>query len=411
MSKKKKIIFISLIVVFAALFLIWHFYFSDNNGNTVIHGKVIAEASGNKNSSKNKIVNVPKNKKSINNKNSLKQKYVLVKILNGDYKGKVLKLENLINEKTSHETLTKKGDEVLVNIDEDSKGNITSAYIYDVVRYKFIYELIIIFIILLGIVGGKKGIKSVIALGITGFAVLKIMVPLILHGFNPTIVSIVICIGVSTINLLIISGKNKKTLAAILGTWGGVILSALIAEFSILSLNLAGLTDEEEQMVIYISQNVSFNFSGLLFAGILMGALGAVMDVSMSIASSINEINDKQSDASIKDLIKSGMNIGKDIMGTMANTLILAYVGGAMYAIIWISSYDLPLYRIINQDVIASEIIKSLAGSIGLIFTIPLTAICSAIIFKRERDKPDNGKNSAIEGNNSIIEGEKSIKE
>lgn len=340
---------------------------------------------------------MPENKKSKKNKNSLNRTYVLVKILNGDYKGKVIKLENLVNEKTAHETLTKKGDEVLINIDEDSKGNISSAYIYDVVRYKFIFGLVAVFIILLSVVGGKKGVKSVIALAITAVAVLKIMIPLIIAGFNPTIVSIVICIVVSTINLIIISGKNKKTLAAIIGTSGGLILSALIATFSIITLRLSGLTDEEEQMVIYITQNTSFNFSGLLFAGILMGALGAVMDIGMSIASSINELHETNDKATVMELVKSGMNVGRDMMGTMANTLILAYAGGAMYVMIWISSYDLPLYRIINQDVIASELVKTLAGSIGLIFTIPLTAFCSAMILKREKVKVNSKENMLVE--------------
>ncbi|KHD38787.1 membrane protein [Clostridium acetobutylicum] len=396
------IIWSTVAAIFIAVLLVWHFYFSDDNkSDLVIHGKVIQELSSNskknKNTSKANVINVPENKKSKKNKNSLNRTYVLVKILNGDYKGKVIKLENLVNEKTAHETLTKKGDEVLINIDEDSKGNISSAYIYDVVRYKFIFGLVAAFIILLSVVGGKKGVKSVIALAITAVAVLKIMIPLIIAGFNPTIVSIVICIVVSTINLIIISGKNKKTLAAIIGTSGGLILSALIATFSIITLRLSGLTDEEEQMVIYITQNTSFNFSGLLFAGILMGALGAVMDIGMSIASSINELHETNEKATVMELVKSGMNVGRDMMGTMANTLILAYAGGAMYVMIWISSYDLPLYRIINQDVIASELVKTLAGSIGLIFTIPLTAFCSAMILKREKVKVNSKENMLVE--------------
>ncbi|URZ00031.1 YibE/F family protein [Clostridium felsineum] len=400
MTKKKIIIWSVAIAIFIALISIWHFCLSDNNkSDTVIHGRVIQELAANskKNTTKKNVINVPENKKSKKNKNSLNRSYVLVKILNGDYKGKVIRLENLVNEKTAHETLTKKGDEVLINIDEDSKGNISSAYIYDVVRYKFVYGLMIAFVILLCAVGGKKGIKSVTALAITAFAVLKVMIPLIIAGFNPTVVSIVICIIVSTINLIIISGKNKKTLAAIIGTSGGLILSALIATFSILTLRLSGLTDEEEQMIIYISQNTSFNFSGLLFAGILMGALGAVMDIGMSIASSINELHETHKEATVIELIKSGMNVGRDMMGTMANTLILAYAGGAMYVMIWISSYDLPIYRIINQDVIASELVKTLAGSIGLIFTIPLTAVCSAMILKKEKIKIKSEHNSTIE--------------
>ncbi|MFL0250783.1 YibE/F family protein [Clostridium neuense] len=359
--------------------MVFHFLFNSSQDNLEIHGKIIKEINNNNTSSK------LNEKDSKNKKTTLSRNYVMVKILNGDHKGETIKLDNLVNDKTSHQSFTKKGDEVLINISEDKNGHIKSgSYIYDVVRYKFIYVLVIVFVLLIALIGGMKGIKSIIGIAITGFAVLKIMLPLIMAGFDPIVVSVFICIGVSILNLLIISGKNKKTLAAIVGTCGGVIIAGVIAAVCISALRLSGLTDEEEQNIIYIAQNVNFNFSGLFFAGVLMGALGAVMDISMSIASSINEIN-QQKEMSMVDLIKSGMNVGKDIMGTMANTLILAYAGGAMYIMIWISSYDLPFHRILNQDVIASEAVKSLAGSIGLIFTIPLTAIFSSFIFKREK--------------------------
>lgn len=388
---KKEIKYLIGILILIVLFAAFHFLFGNSQDDTEIHGKVIQEinyagSSNNKSSTDN----------SKNSKTTLARNYVIVKILNGDHKGETIKLDNLVNDKTSHQSLVKKGDEVLISISEDSKGHIKSgSYIYDVVRYKFVYMLAIIFVVLIGIVGGIKGVKSIIGLLITGFAVLKIMLPLILAGFDPMIVSIFICVGVSILNLLIISGKNKKTFAAIIGTCGGVLVAGLIAYISISALRLFGLTDEEEQNIIYIAQNVQFNFSGLLFAGVLMGALGAVMDISMSIASAINEMNE-QKEMSMLELIKSGMNVGKDIMGTMANTLILAYAGGAMYIMIWISSYDLPFHRILNQDVIASEAVKSLAGSIGLMFTIPLTAIFSSFILKREK-KCDEKCNETIE--------------
>jgi uncharacterized membrane protein len=118
-----------------------------------------------------------------------------------------------------------------------------------------------------------------------------------------------------------------------------------------------------------------------------MGALGAVMDVSMSIASAMQEIKEAKPDMNRKELIKSGMNVGKDIMGTMANTLILAYAGGAMYVMIMIAAYTKSFSTAINQDIIAAEILKALAGSIGLIFAIPITAIASAILITKYTQK------------------------
>lgn len=287
-----------------------------------------------------KIIEVENNK---GEKRQLSRSKVKVKILNGKYKDKVIDMDNLVSDKTYHETYAKKGNEVLINIEEDNKDNIKKAYIYEVVRYKYLKGIIILFLVLLSLLGGMQGIRSVLALLITTYSVLKILIPLIMSGFNPVLVSIIICIGVSILNLLIISGKNKKSLAAIIGTLGGVMVAGIIALISSNILQVIGLTDEEAQMLIYITGNPKFNFRGLLFSGILMGALGAVMDISMSIASSMKEVKINNPEISKRQLVKAGFNVGRDIMGTMANTLILAYAGGAMYTLLLISSYKLPL--------------------------------------------------------------------
>ncbi|AGK98004.1 YibE/F family protein [Clostridium pasteurianum] len=369
-KNKKNIIIGIILILIAVCFFSYKNFVANEDDNQPVHGVVISENS-----------NTSSSQQTQKNSKSMESSKVQVKITSGSHKGTVLSLDNLVNDKTFDETLAHKGSEVLVNIDENDNGSIKSAYIYEVVRYKYIYILLFVFVGLLAIIGGKKGIKSIAALLLTGVVILKILIPLIISGFNPIVVSIILCISVSILNLLIISGKNKKTLAAIIGTVGGVIIAAIIGISMSTILRLTGLTDDELQMLIYISQNTSFDFRGLLFSGILMGALGAVMDVSMSIASAVNEIKENNKEISTKELIKSGMNVGRDIMGTMANTLILAYVGGSMYILMLVSSYNLPMSRILDQDVIASEVLKSLAGSIGLIFTIPITAAASAWLF------------------------------
>lgn len=344
--------------------------------NKPIHGKVIKiEANGDKNSQRFSNVDV--------------------KIISGNLKGKTITVQNFVggkikDEDSSTQSFVKVGDEVLINVDKyDKKGNVEKAYIYEIVRYKYLYKLGIFFILLLIIIGGKKGFKSVITLAITGFMVLKVLIPLVIQGFNPITVSSLICMFVIVVNLIIIGGKNEKTLAAIIGTSGGVLIAGAIAIFSNSIIRVNGLTDDQMQSIIYTAQNSNFNFQGLLFAGIIMGALGAVMDVSISIASSVKEIEEVKPDITVRELIKSGMNVGKDIMGTMANTLILAYVGGAMYIMIMISSYSYgtSIATAVDQDIIASEILKALAGSIGLIFAIPITTAVSALLVKRHREK------------------------
>ncbi|MDD3224656.1 MAG: YibE/F family protein [Clostridium sp.] len=387
MDKKKKIILgvLGFILVIAIFFINNYINSNSNDDNEPIHGKIISE---NIKTSKKETSN--KKTKAKNNKNSMKSKKVAVKITTGDHKGQIIYVDNLINDKTYDETTAHTGDDVLLSITENDNGSIKSSYIYELDRYEYIYMLFFAFAILLIIIGGKKGLKAVATLIFTALAIFKIMVPLIVSGANPILVSVILCIGISIINLLIISGKNKKTFAAIIGTIGGVLIAAVIAAVLGSKLNLTGMTDEEIQMMIYIVQNADFNFRGLMFAGILMGALGAVMDVSMSIASSINEIKEHRPESSVSELIKSGMNIGKDIMGTMSNTLILAYVGSSMYIIMLVYSYKLPLYRMLDQDAIASAALSTLSGSIGLICTIPVTAVVSALLFNIDKKQLDS---------------------
>lgn len=146
-------------------------------------------------------------------------------------------------------------------------------------------------------------------------------------------------------------------------------------------MRLTGINEHARMISTLVSEEKEMiNFKDIMLSAIMISALGACMDVGMSIASAISEIKTKKPDMTSKELIKSGMNIGKDVMGTMTNTLILAYVGSAMLCILLynINGFDLPF--IINSEDITVEVLKSLSGSIGLVCTIPLTAIFGGLI-------------------------------
>ena len=126
--------------------------------------------------------------------------------------------------------------------------------------------------------------------------------------------------------------------------------------------------------------HICFDFRGLIFAEIIIGALGAVMDVSMDIASALEELISKVPELGFRQIIKSGMKVGRDVMGTMANTLILAYAGGSLSTIMLITVSGKDLSLILNGELISVEILKAMAGSIGILFTIPITAIVTALL-------------------------------
>ncbi|MFA5576171.1 MAG: YibE/F family protein [Tissierellaceae bacterium] len=313
----------------------------------------------------------------------IKVQHVRVQIKSGDYKGKVMDLENHLSDNVVYDIIVKEGDKVIVVIEEED--GLMEVYITDFQRSNHILYLVIFFIGLILAIGKIKGLKAVISLGLTVASIFYILLPLILKGANPIPVSIAIAVGVTIATILLVSGANYKSLSAILGTSAGVLVAGIISYYIGLKAHLTGLSSEEASMLIYIPQNIAFNFRNLLFAGIILGALGAVMDVGMSIASSIDEIYNANNQLSTKDLFKSGMNVGKDIMGTMTNTLILAYAGSSIPLLLLFSAYETSLIKVLNLDLIATEAVRSLAGSIGLVLTIPITAFISSIMTKKQK--------------------------
>ena len=309
----------------------------------------------------------------------------------GPYKGKLIETEYALSisfSEKQEDVLLKPGNEVLMVLELDDAGEISQAYIYSVVRDKHMLLLLLIFSVIILSVGRLKGLKALISLILTVLAIIYILLPLILRGFDPVFISIWICVGIAGITLLLVSGYNKKTLAAIIGTSGGLISAGIIAQVIGEMAKLTGLGDEESQMLMFIPQNISFDYKGLLFAGILIGALGAAMDVGMSLSSAMFEIKEINPDIKKSDLLKAGMNIGRDMIATMSSTLILAYTGGSLQLMLLFMAHEIPFVDIINQDGYATEVVRSLAGSIGLILTIPITAIAvSFLCEKRHREK------------------------
>jgi len=228
------------------------------------------------------------------------------------------------------------------------------------------------------IIGGEKGLKSVAMLMFTIVAVVKVLIPLILGGYDPLAVAIGICIVNIIFALIVIGGCNRKTMAAVIGTSGGVIIAGITAFIIGNMANLNGLSNDESIHLMLYSKEI--DFKGLLFAGIIIGAMGAVMDVGMSIASAMNEIEHANPRIGTQELIDAGMNVGRDVMGTMADTLILAYVGSGLNIMLMFSSYGMSFLQIISLDNVAAEIVRSLAGSIGLIFTVPITAVAAGLL-------------------------------
>jgi len=237
-----------------------------------------------------------------------------------------------------------------------------------------LYFLTGLFFALLLIIGRKKGLFSLVSILVTLGLIFWALTPLILSGMNPILATVSICVLASVIAIYLVGGLNAKSSAAILGTVLSLIIAGILSVFSIKYASLTGFSSEESMFLF--SAHPSLNFVGVLASAMIIGALGAVMDIGMSISSTVNELFSSNSQMSVRELFTSGMNVGKDIIGTMANTLILAYLGGALSLVLLSSNIDMQKFFNLNQ--VATEISAALIGSIAIVLCVPITAIISA---------------------------------
>lgn len=305
-----------------------------------------------------------------------KRQFVELEVTEGPLKEQVFRVPNEVTDNPAFNVSAKPGQEVVVSVVTE-KGTKPEVNIADYHRAPVLLWLFVAFITVFLLFGGKQGIKSLAGLLVTVALIAFVMLPLSLNGVSPLLTSVFICLAAITTSIVFVAGMTKKSAAAICGTVGGVIVSGVSSHLVIQLSPLTGLSSEEAQILraSVLNQPPEF-FSGLLAAAMLIGALGVIMDVGISIASSVSEVAKTDATLSIRRLYDSGMNVGRDIMGTMTNTLILAYTGSALPLLLLTS--QMPSAKLLNLDLVATEVASALTGSLGLVCTIPLTAIAAA---------------------------------
>ena len=267
------------------------------------------------------------------------------------------------------------GDNIIVR---DENG---SYAIVDYDRLPAMLLLLLGFAALLILFGGMTGLKALLVLLFAVLLIAKGLIAFILFAPSHILLWTILIGAVITLaTQLIVNGRNVKSTGAIIGTIGGILVAGLLAVLAIHFTYLTGVSEEQAGMLkaLYLKD---VDFRELLFSGIVLGALGAVMDVAVSIASAQYEMKLLAPKTKFQTLVSSGLNVGRDVMGTMANTLVLAYIGGALPLILLISAQpDISLLHVMNLNMIATEVVRSLIGSIGLLCAIPITAYATAFL-------------------------------
>lgn len=263
-------------------------------------------------------------------------------------------------------------------------GETTIASVYSQDREWVIYIFAILYLLALCIIGGKQGIKGCLGLIFTFFCVIFVYLPLVYLGYSPFWSAVFICFLTTLVTMYLIGGSTKKTCAATLGTLAGVVLAGISAWCFSKASGISGynVSDIETLMTLWNTNRIQVG--GLLFSGLLISCLGAVMDVAMSISSAIDEIYKQNSSLTRKELFKAGMRVGRDMMGTDSNTLILAFAGSSVSTLLLNYAYDLPYKQIINSNNIGIAIMQGLAGSFGIVLSVPLTVLICTILFHKK---------------------------
>ena len=309
------------------------------------------------------------------------EQLLLAEVKTGQYKGETLQVYGYVGPLYGGQL--KEGDSATLLISTYADGTHT-ATVYEYNRMPVLAVIVALFLIATVAVGGKVGAKSLVALAITLVCLFWILIPLLMKGAPTLLTVFLVCAYITVVTMVILGGVQRKTVCAALGTIAGTALSLL---FGLAAQSLArvdGLRLADVEPLLQLRQTgTPIGLRGLLVGGIVISALGAVMDVAMSIASALTEVHTVAPERSAKELLRSGMNIGRDMVGTMTNTLILAFLGSGFALIIYLYSLGLSPHQLISSAYLTIEVVSSISSSIGVILSVPLTAVISSVILTK----------------------------
>lgn len=302
---------------------------------------------------------------------------VKVKILTGEFKGEIVELENMLSGNPYYDIKLTKNTKVILHAEDNGDG--VEYSIEDIKRSDTLVFLSILFCALLIYVGKKKGLASLVSILLTVLLITNCLSPMILAGISPVLASIIICIISTAITMYLVGGFNAKSTSAVLGAVLSLLFAAVLSAITMFTAHLTGFAAENTTFLY--SVHPELNFIAITISAMILATLGAVMDVAMSISSTINEIYETDNTKTVRELFVSGMNVGRDIIGTMANTLILVYLGGSIPLLLLAGNID--LHKFINLNQVVTETASALIGSIAIVICVPFTAlVASALIHK-----------------------------
>lgn len=304
---------------------------------------------------------------------------LLVEVTSGQYKGQTILTDNAVG--PLYGEPAKAGQRVTLILSTYADGTVrASVYEYD--RSLPIALVLAVFFLVTVLVGGETGAKSILGLAFSVAVLLLLLIPLLMKGWPTIPTTFVLCAYVTVVCFLLLGGTGRKVWCACLGTVVGMALAMAFGLAAQALTHIDGLRISDVEPLLQLRQTgTPIGLRGLLVAGIIISAMGAVMDVAMSVASALSELKVVNPALTWQDLWRSGMNIGRDMVGTMTNTLIMAFLGSGFTLIIYLYSLNLPFHELMSSTYLALEVVSGVASAIGVILAIPVTALLSALLF------------------------------
>ncbi|RKY04762.1 hypothetical protein DRP77_02980 [Candidatus Poribacteria bacterium] len=312
-----------------------------------------------------------------------------VELLGGRFKGKRIVLRNVIRPLglPLMNRYISAGDVILCRVSGEGDKLSAMGLIQEYSRDGFIIYMTGGLLMLIVLVGRVQGVRNAFALIFSGLAIYFIMLPMLRRGIDPILSVCVTSAAIAIVALLMIIGPNRKSFSAILGTIGGVLISVLLVIYAQKKLYLTGMATANVASILEALAKTQYDFGRLLLGGMIIGVLGVAMDASIDVASAMDEIKRADPDITPWRLIRAGMNVGTDVLGTMSNTLVFAYFG--LRLLLVMASLGTKIFaqtwmQLLSVEVISAEVVRILAGSIGMVMTIPLTALIAGFWYCRK---------------------------
>ena len=371
LRRHKRHLIILLITVLFAVFLIRYNQIDrvglyDTEGKTFEKARVVDIVEDNETESGNQIGN----------------QIVSLELLTGDYKGNTV--EAVSSSSYLYGAHCEVGMRVIAEVNESDDSLYVTVFSQD--RTWILYAIVFLFLVTLCIIGGRQGFNSAIALVFTFVCIVFLFLPMIYRGISPVLAAAAVAVLTTFVTMYLIGGLSSKSITSMIGTVAGVGISAVLAVVFGKIAGISGYNVSDIEQLEYVGQMTNVRIGELLYAGILISALGAVMDVAMSVASTISEIHFRNPQLSRKELFTSGIRVGKDMMGTMSNTLILAFTGSSINTLVFMYVYGYGIVQITNMYSIGIEIIQGIASTMGVILTGPIVSVISAWHLKWKKE-------------------------